>query len=308
MNSTRAPAFIHSAKSRLRITPDWPQLPTHIKLFCVSAVALDSRGFLYVAHRGNNPLLRFNPDGSFDKEIGANIQRKTIGYNLMGAEPVPMDLRHWLHGLHIDPWDNLWVTDVGRHLVWRFDPVGNLTLTLGVDGVSGADSQHFYQPSHVWVTPAGDFFVADGYGNSRVVKYSATGKYLLEWGCRGTAVGEFHTPHVITSDPEGRLYIGDRENDRVQVFDQSGQPLAEWPGLHSVDGLHYAPDGFIYGGAGLDNAILKLDTNGQLLEVWAEPGVLNYPHGITVDAAGTIYVAETSGNRVLRVTREINYT
>ena len=304
MNPTRAPAFVDSAHSRLRIDRQWPQLPDHIKLFCVSAVALDSRGYLYVAHRGDNPLLRFNPDGSFDREIGATLQRKTIGYNLMGAEPVPMDLRNWLHGLHVDPWDNVWVTEVGRHLIWRFDPNGNLTLTLGVDGVSGCDAQHFYQPTHVYVMPSGEFFVADGYGNSRVVKFSADAKYLLQWCRRGTAVGEFHTPHVITADPDGRLYISDRENDRVQVFDQSGQALAEWPGLHSVDGLHYAPDGFIYAGAGLDNAILKLDPSGRLLETWAEPGLLNYPHGITVDAQGTIYIAETSGDRLLRLTRE----
>ena len=304
MNPTRAPAFVDSAHSRLRIDRQWPQLPDHIKLFCVSAVALDSRGYLYVAHRGDNPLLRFNPDGSFDREIGATLQRKTIGYNLMGAEPVPMDLRNWLHGLHVDPWDNVWVTEVGRHLIWRFDPNGNLTLTLGVDGVSGCDAQHFYQPTHVYVMPSGEFFVADGYGNSRVVKFSADAKYLLQWGRRGTAVGEFHTPHVITADPDGRLYISDRENDRVQVFDQSGQALAEWPGLHSVDGLHYAPYGFIYAGAGLDNAILKLDPSGRLLETWAEPGLLNYPHGITVDAQGTIYIAETSGDRLLRLTRE----
>lgn len=301
MNPTRAPAFAHRSTSRLRIDPDWPNLPPHITLFCVSAVALDSRGYLYVAHRGNNPLLRFRPDGSFDREIAADLQRKTIGYNLMGDEPVAMDLRHWLHGVHVDPWDHVWVTDVGRHLIWRFDPEGNLVKTLGVDGVSGCDATHFHQPTHVCVLPSGDYFVSDGYGNSRVAKFSADDRLVKSWGRRGPAVGEFHTPHVFARDEDNRLYLSDRENDRVLVYDENGDCLAEWPGLHSVDGLHYATDGFLYGAAGLDGAVVRWNKQGQLLDVWSEPGQFGYPHGITVAPDGTIYTAETDSGRLLRM-------
>ena len=214
--------------------------------------------------------------------------------------PIPIATRHWVHGLHIDPWDNVWVTDVGRHLVFKFDPKGKLVMTLGVEGESGCDQQHFGQPTHTCVVPTGEIFVTDGYGNSRIVKLSATGKYLLEWGIRGTAPGEFHTPHVITLGQDGLLYMTDRENDRVQVFDQQGKLRATWPGLHSVDGLYAAPDGLIYGSAGMDNAVIRFDRHGKPLDVWAEPGMFCYPHGIAVDATGAIYTADTGDIWILK--------
>jgi hypothetical protein len=145
----------------------------------------------------------------------------------------------------------------------------------------------------VCVLPSGEFFVTDGYGNSRIVKFNACGERLLEWGRRGTAPGEFHTPHVITLGSDGLLYMTDRENDRIQVFDTDGKVQAVWPNLHSVDGLSAAPDGFIYGSAGIDNALLRFDRGGRLLDAWAEPGMFNYPHAVAVAADGAIYTAET---------------
>ena len=301
MNAVRAPAFRHHARTPLILDTAWPKLPAGIRLERVSSVAVDSRGLVYVAHRGDHPLLCLNPDGTLRREVGATVQRKTIAFDLRGAVPIPMETRHWLHGLHVDPWDNVWVTDVGRHLVMKFDPAGALVATLGRDGEHGCGDGIFFQPTHVCVLPTGEFFVTDGYGNSRIVKYSADGRRLLEWGARGTAPGEFHTPHVITLGRDGLLYVSDRENDRVQVFDTAGGLRAEWPGLHSVDGLHAAPDGRIYGGAGLDNAIVQFDAHGRPEQVWAEPGFFCYPHGLTVDAAGHIYVAEIAGNRVLKL-------
>ncbi|MDB6167611.1 MAG: repeat domain protein [Verrucomicrobia bacterium] len=302
MNAVRAAAFRSSARSRLVRDETWPRLPKHVRLEKVSGVAVDSRGFVYVAHRGENPVFRLHPDGRFDREIGAGLHRKSIGYDLRGAVPLAMDERHWMHGVHVDPWDNLWITDVGRHLIFKFSPEGVLLMTLGADGRHGCTDKLFYQPTDVCVVPSGDFFVTDGYGNSRIVKFNSRGEQLLEWGARGTGPGEFHTPHVIVLGGEGRLHVSDRENDRVQVFDQSGNLLAEWPGLHSVDGLHATPEGKILGAAGLDNAVIEFDSDGRPAQVWAEPGVFNYPHGIASDAAGNIYVAEVAGSRVLKLT------
>lgn len=301
MNAHRAASFVHAADSTLSVVENWPRLPAGFALQRVSGVAVDSRGVVYVAHRGENPLLCFRSDGSLLREVGAVLQRKTVGYDLRGETPVPMETRHWLHGLHIDPWDNVWVTDVGRHLVMKYDPEGNLLMTLGVEGETGCDERHFYQPTHVCVLPSGEFFVTDGYGNSRVVKFTAAGERLLEWGCRGTAPGEFHTPHVITRGLDGRLYVSDRENDRVQIFDENGRLLKVWPGLHSVDGLHAAADGFIYGAAGLDNALVRFAPTGEAVAVWSEPGFFRYPHGIGVGADGAIYAAEIAGDRVLKL-------
>ena len=304
MNAVRAIPAIHRATTLLRIASAWPQFPSHIQLERVTGVAVDSRGLVYVAHRGENPLLCLSGDGRLLREVGANVHRKSVAENLMGSIPIPMESRYWLHGLHVDPWDNVWVTDVGRHLIFKFDRDGKLVMTLGEDGRHGCSDRLFYQPTHACVVPSGDIFVADGYGNSRVIKFNARGARILEWGRRGIAPGEFHTPHVITCGPDGLLYISDRENDRIQVFDQMGKLQAEWPGLHSVDGLHAAADGRVYGAAGLDNAIIEYDRQGRTIQVWAALNVFQYPHGITVDSAGNIFSAEIAGNRVLKLVRD----
>jgi hypothetical protein len=293
MNALRALPLAPTQGSRLEAVPDWPRLPPEIVLDRVVGVGLDSRGYIYVAHRGDHPLLRLHPDGTLDREIGAGVQRKSVAYDLRGPTPVPIATRYWLHGLHVDPWDHVWITDVSRHLVLVFDPDGRLVRTLGVDGESGCDDRRFFQPTHVCVLPSGEFFVTDGYGNSRVAKFAADGRFLFAWGERGTAPGQFHTPHVIVRGRDGRLYISDRENDRIQVFDEAGKVLAVWPDLHSVDGLCAAPDGCLYGSVGIDNAVIRFDPDGRILDVWSEPGLLCYPHAVAVDPAGDLYAAET---------------
>ncbi|SDS48203.1 peptidyl-alpha-hydroxyglycine alpha-amidating lyase family protein [Opitutus sp. GAS368] len=288
----RAAPFTSSAKSRLVPQPGWARLPG-ITLDRVVGVGIDSRDRIYVAHRGDRPFLRLRADGSLDCEIGAAHQKKSVAYDLRGPTPIPIAERHWLHGLHVDPRDNVWITDVSRHLVRKFSPEGDLLLTLGVDGEPGCDDRHFFQPTHVCVLPGGEFYVTDGYGNSRIAKFSADGRFLFDWGRRGTAPGEFHTPHVITLGADGLLYMTDRENDRIQVFHPDGTPAANWPGLHSVDGLCAAPDGCLYGSAGIDNAIIRFDRSGRTLEVWTFPDVLHYPHAIAVGKDGSLYIAET---------------
>jgi streptogramin lyase len=293
MNALRAVPFTPASSRPLHAVAGWPRLPASFELDRVIGVAVNSKGLIFVAHRGENPLFCLHPDGSFAGDFALGAMQKTTAYDLRGPVPVPIATRYWLHGLHLDPWDNVWVSDVGRHLVMKFDPSGKLLMTLGVDGKSGDDDQHFGQPTHVCVVPSGEFFVTDGYGNSRIVKFSATGEYLMEWGTRGTAPGEFHTPHVIVLGPDGLLYMTDRENDRIQVFDQAGRVQAEWPDLHSVDGLCYGADGFFYAGAGMDHAVLRLDQNGTLLDVWTVPGAMRYPHAVARSADGAIYAADS---------------
>ena len=291
----RAVPFTTSATSRLVAQPGWARLPG-ITLDRVVGVGVDSRNRIYLAHRGDRPFLRLHADGTLDREIGADHQKKSIAYDLRGPVPIPIAERFWLHGLHVDPSDNVWITDVSRHLVMKFSPEGELLLSLGVDGTAGCDERHFFQPTHVCVLPSGEFFVTDGYGNSRIAKFAADGRFLFDWGRRGTAPGEFHTPHVITLGADGLLYMTDRENDRIQVFGTDGSHIATWPDLHSVDGLYAAPDGLIYGSAGIDNAIIRFDRSGRTLDVWTLPGVLHYPHGIAVGQDGSIFVAETGDN------------
>jgi hypothetical protein len=284
-----------TATTRLHQQSGWAPLPG-ITLDRVVGVGIDSRNRIYVAHRGDHPLLRLHADGTLDCEIGAEHHQRKMAYDLRGPVPIPIAERIWLHGLHVDPWDNVWITDVSRHIIMKFSPEGKLLLTLGVDGISGCDATHFFQPTHVCVLPSGEFFVTDGYGNSRIAKFAADGRFLFDWGRHGTEPGEFHTPHVITLGADGLLYMTDRENDRIQVFETDGSHVATWPNLHSVDGLYAAPDGCIYGSAGIDNAIIRFDRSGRILDVWTLPGLLHYPHGIAVGQDGSIYVAETGDN------------
>jgi DNA-binding beta-propeller fold protein YncE len=224
-----------------------------------------------------------------------------------GKVPDEMEKLHFLHGLRVDPWDNVWVTDVGRHLVMRFDPEGKLTLTLGIDGEPGCDDEHFNQPTHACVAPSGEIFVTDGYGNSRVVKFTPEGKFIKDWGQRGTEPGQFHTPHVIVLGRDGYLYVSDRENDRIQIFDQDGALVAIWSGLYSVDCLCQAPDGKMYGSVGMTNSIIEFDAGGGARQVWVRPDLMDYPHGLWVDGEGSVYVSETGegpkGDRLVKFRR-----
>lgn len=292
MFPVRAASFTPRAHSDLVQVPDWPRLPG-IELDRVVGVAVDSRGFIYAAHRGEHPLLRLRPDGNLDASIGEALLPPSVAYDLRGPTPIPIATRRWMHGLHVDPWDNVWITDVSRHLVLKFSPAGELLTTFGTDRTTGCDATHFYQPTHVCVMPEGDFYVSDGYGNSRIVHFDRNGKFLHEWGRRGTEPGEFHTPHVIVTDRNNRLYVSDRENDRIQVFSPGGEVLAVWSDLHSVDGLCFAPDGFLYASSGIDRAVLRLDLDGRVLDTWVRPDLFNYPHAITVGANGALMVADT---------------
>jgi DNA-binding beta-propeller fold protein YncE len=257
-------------------------------------VAIDSRGFVYVAHRGEQPLLRLWPDGRLCAVIGTNVLKASTLVDAGALVPRSLGKRFWLHGLHVDPWDNVWVTDVARHLVLKFDAEGKLVRTFGHDDEPGLGPSHFNQPTHVCVTRSGNLFVTDGYGNSRVVKFDARGEFVAEWGRRGVEPGEFHTPHVIVQgSSDGLLYVSDRENDRVQVFDENGALQAVWPGLHGIDGLYAGSNGYLYGSTGVDQAIQRFDAHGRIVDVWINSELLRYPHAIAVDSVGDLYVADT---------------
>jgi peptidylamidoglycolate lyase len=134
------------------------------------------------------------------------------------------------HGLTVDAEDNVWVTDVGFHQVFKLTHDGQPLLTIGTAGVMGSDETHFGLPTDVAVLPDGSFYVSDGYENTRVAKFSAAGEFQFEWGSKGGGRGEFDLPHGIALDHEGRVYVADRSNARVQVFDSQGGFLSEWKG------------------------------------------------------------------------------
>jgi DNA-binding beta-propeller fold protein YncE len=265
-----------------RPVPGWPKLPDDVKLGPVSAVATDSADRVHVFHRGQRPVLVFDRDGQFLRSWG-DEHLKTP------------------HGLRIDKDDNVWVTDIGNHQVLKFDASGKLLLALGKKGEAGAGPDHFDRPTDVAVAPDGTFYVSDGYGNSRVLKFSRDGRLLRQWGKKGNGEGEFDLPHAVCLDAKGRVYVGDRENNRVQVFDADGQFLAVWNESGAPFGLFLAGDR-LFVADGRANWVKVLDGEGKPLGRFGEkgdgPGQFRMPHMLCVDSRGAVYVAEVEGKRV----------
>lgn len=259
------------------------QLPEGTKLGGVAAVATDSADRIYVFHRGKQPIMVFDKDGKFLRGWGDN-QVKTS------------------HGLRVDADGNVWTTDIGNHLVTKFDPMGKVLLTLGKKDQPGDATDQFNKPTDVAVAANGDIFVSDGYGNSRVVKFAKDGKFIREWGKKGTGDGEFNLPHAVVLDSKGRVYVGDRENNRVQLFDADGKFLAVWKESGAPYGLFLTSAGRLLVADGRANTVNVLDPQGKPLGRFGakgtDAGQFAMPHWLCADTRGTIYVAEVTGQRL----------
>ena len=184
---------------------------------------------------------------------------------------------------------------------------------LALSAITGCSSDPlaFDQPTDIGFGKNGDVFIADGYGSSRVAKISATGSFLLEWGEKGIGKGQFYTPHGITTDAEGRVYVADRGNARIQVFDEDGVYITEWKGKHLGRpwGIQTGADGFLYVVDGGDQdlerprgRLLKLDRDGNVLASWGAPGSgagqIDWGHDVSVGPDGSVFVVDIRGKRV----------
>jgi len=252
----------------------------------VSGVATDAAGRVYVGHRGAHadPIVVFDAQGKY---------LRSWGKDLFGSP----------HAVRVDREGNIWTTDTVTHQVMKFTPEGKLLLTLGVKGQAGVDQKTFNRPTDVAFTPAGDFFVSDGYGNSRVVKFSRDGKYLLEWGRRGAGPGEFNLPHAMAVDSKSRLYVSDRENNRIQVFDFNGKFLHQWTHLGATQGVFITPKDELWivtHRSNIENItydtlagrIMRIDVeSGRILGSMESPG-----HWLDVSAKGEIFIASLTAN------------
>ncbi len=220
-----------------QLDKDWPQLPTSIQLGNPTGIDLDTSQQVVVLHRADRkwPLLVPMPRD--------RIQQKTVFFidkdNGQLLHSWGNNLFIMPHGLTVDHENNIWITDVGLHQVFKFSNAGQLLLQLGEAGVTGNDSTHFNMPTGVAVANDGTFYVSDGYGNSRIMRFAADGKYLSEWGKKGDKAGEFNIPHGIALDHHGLVYVADRENNRIQVFSATGRFIKElsgnWGAINSVD-------------------------------------------------------------------------
>jgi len=236
----------NSQPNPYRTIDKWGQLPEGRTWGSTSAVEIDRDGkSIWIAERcGANtcagktdpPILKFDASGKLVKSFGS------------GMFIFP-------HGICVDKDDNIWVTDgqgkegIG-HQVFKFSSDGKVLLTLGKAGVAGDGPDTFNQPNDVAIAPNGDIFVSDGHtprtGNARVVKFSKDGKFIKQWGGHGSGPGQFEVPHALAFDSKGRLFVGDRANNRIQIFDQDGKFLEEWKQFSRPSGIYIDKNDAIY--------------------------------------------------------------
>jgi hypothetical protein len=209
------------------------------------------------------------------------------------------------HHVKIDPYDpekHVWVVDDMVHQVFKFTHDGKqLVMTLGERLTPGNDEKHFNRPTDVAFLPDGTFFVSDGYVNTRVVKFDKNGKFLLTWGSPGKGPGQFDLVHAVDIDAQRRVYVSDRSNGRIQIFDENGKYLDQWPNIRSPYYIMVTKDQHLWVADGVTNKFLKYDLNGKLLYSWGTygsfPGQFWGVHQFSVDSDGNLYAAETFGGR-----------
>jgi hypothetical protein len=227
-----------------RTTRDWGQLPPGVKWAAVTAIEAAPDGSIYVIHR------------CFANSCANRAEAPILKYDAAGKLLASWGEKMFIfpHGATVDRDGNLWVTDARGeggigHQVFKFDAQGNVLMTLGTKGVSGSTPQLFDQPTDVAIAASGDIFVTDSHRNgknNRVVRFTKDGKFVKEWGQKGSGRGEMSEPHTIAIDSRGRLFVGDRENNRIQIFDQDGRYLDEWRQFGRPSGIFIAKDDTIY--------------------------------------------------------------
>jgi DNA-binding beta-propeller fold protein YncE len=266
-------------------------LPPGTTMGASASLAFDSRGHLLVLNRGPQPLVEFDATGTFIRSFGDGLFTRT-------------------HGLRIDHDGNLWVTDVGAHIVVKLNPQGQILLTLGTKGQPGdwneaTRTRLLNQPNDLAISRSGEIFVVQGHtpggGDPRVLKFDKNGAFIRSWGGKGKEPGKFDVAHGIAIDGKGLLWVADRENQRIQVFDADGNFIREMKYAGLPCGLHIG-DQYIYMVNGFAGQVLRLDLNGHVLAAIGKPGngvgEFGEAHFIAVSPKGELYVADSVNGAV----------
>jgi peptidylglycine monooxygenase len=258
----------------------WGTLPDGWDLGLVSHVAVDSRDHVYFYQRKDPPILVFDRDGRFLHAWGSQRLRDA-------------------HGIFVGPDDHVYVCNRDEHEVLKLAPDGRVALTLGHRG-RPARQAPFNHPADVAVSRAGDIYVADGYGNSSVHRFSADGRHLGSWGAPGAGRGQFTTPHGIWVDAEDRVLVADRENNRVQLFSPEGDYYGEWADLYHPMDIYVDPAGIVY----VTDQIPRISMYSRDGRLLARGRPVNVgAHGVWGDSRGDLYLAEVGLNQVTKLAR-----
>ncbi len=327
----QASAPTNSAPNPYRAVENWAQLPEGRSWGSTSGVDIDPDGTsVWVAERcgafappslmkpgtpfacdGSSlpPILKFDLSGKLVKSFGAGLLL-------------------FPHGIHVDREGNVWVTDgLGKdgkgHQVFKFSPEGKVLLTLGKAGVAGGGPDEFNAPSAVIVAPNGDIFVGDGHGrdtNARIVKFTKDGKFVKAWGKKGSAAGEIDIPHALAMDLRGRLFLGDRQNNRIQIFDQDGNYLDQWLQFSRPSGVFIDKNDMIYVADSESESVSKNHdgwkrgirvgrvSDGAVTAFIPDPVEkttgTSAAEGVAADANGNIFGAEVGPKRLMKYVKK----
>jgi DNA-binding beta-propeller fold protein YncE len=322
MPGLRANAQASDPPNPYRAVENWVKLPDERKWGQTISVGVDPDGkSIWVFERcggttcdGSDiaPILKIDASGKVVKSFGA------------GMFVFP-------HGLHLDRDGNVWVTD-GRgkggkgHQVFKLSPDGKVLMTLGKAGATGDGPDTFNSPSDVLVAPNGDIFVADGHGgdtNARIVKLAKDGTFIKAWGKKGAGPGEFNVPHRLAMDSSGRLFVADRANSRIQIFDQNGKFLAEWKQFGRPSGVFIDQNDIIYVadsesnnaqnpgfkrglriGSAKDGKVTALIPDPEPVKEGTGPGTGSAAEGVAADPAGNVYGAEVDARKLVRYVKK----
>ena len=303
--------MVQASALSYEVVEGWEQLPAGYQHRDVAGVAVDAEDRVFLICRGDHPIIVYDRDGRFLGSWGEG------------------EFTYRTHGITVGPDNMLYCTDDGNHTVRKFTPDGKLLMTLGTmntpsdTGYDGKNSINiprpggpFNRPTNLAVGPNGDLYVSDGYGNCRVHRFSPSGELKQSWGVSGTGPGQFHLPHGVAVATDGRVFVCDRENDRIQIFSPDGEYLGEWTDTQRPTHLVFDAQGRAYvselwwhqGQTSQRHGPIQdarygrvsiYDKDGRVLARWGSadacaPGSFAAPHGLAVDSSGAIYVSEVT--------------
>jgi sugar lactone lactonase YvrE len=290
------------------VAPDWPNHPSGISRGAVSGTWVDEEDRVWMFTRATPSVQVYSPQGEY----------------LFGWQHDPDGAAHQIK---MDREGHVWLADVGLHVVRKHRRDGQVLLTLGTPGEPGNDSSHFNTPTDMAIASNGDIFVTDGYGNARVMHFDRNGTFLKSWGSIGSGDGELSLPHAIAIDSRDRIYVADRNNVRIQIYNTGGELLDSWGNLMVPWGFWISKNdelwvcgstpmewrfdkdypGMPLGCAPKDQVFLKFSPGGRVLQIWSvpkatdgqeKPGELNWVHCLAFDSAGDLYCGDIVGKRL----------
>ena len=258
------------------IVEGWGRLPKGWVYTQVAGVAVDSKDRVLILCRGAHPIIVFSREGEFIESWGEGIFSNA-------------------HGAYIDAEDNFYCVDNGDHTVRKFARDGDLVFTLGTANKPAPPGQPFNKPTDLAQAQNGDLYISDGYGNSSVHRFTAGGELIQSWGELGTDRGQFNLPHGVWVDGK-KVYVADRQNNRVQIFSLEGEYIEEWGNLLRPCDIYFDKRGRVYV-AELTHRVSILNKIGEVLAriggmKGSSPGQFIAPHCVWKDSHGALYVGE----------------